>query len=166
MSIGSERSSRLRLGAIRSEVLKSRSSGLGPLETKLLEFLWVQPHAVTVREVQMALPELAYTTIMTTLDRLHRKTLLERYKDERAFTYRPRCTRDELLSELVSRHVTDLLGASQESTVVLSRFVHVVGGSDAALLDELDSLVQAERRRLGRKANESSASDDERAPKP
>jgi predicted transcriptional regulator len=136
-------------------ILRSRSSGLGPLETKLLEFLWAQAHAVTVREVQIALPELAYTTIMTTLDRLYRKGLLLRYKDERAFTYRPRCTRDELLSELVSRHVTDLLAASQQSTVVLSRLVRVVAGTDAALLDELDALLQAERLRLGLKSSES-----------
>jgi hypothetical protein len=53
-----------------------------------------------------------------------------------------------LLSELVSRHLTDLLGASQESTIVLSRLVRVVGGTDAALLDELDALLQAERQRL------------------
>jgi predicted transcriptional regulator len=116
-----------------------------------MEFLWLQPHAVTVRDVQMASPELAYTTIMTTLDRLHHKGLLERYKDNRAFAYRPRCTRDDLLSELVSRHVADLLQASHESTVILSRLVRAVAGADAALLDELDSLIQAERQRLGSK---------------
>jgi predicted transcriptional regulator len=148
MYIGSQRTSRLRRKASRPEVLRARSSGLGPLETKLLEFLWVQAHAVTVRDVQAALPELAYTTIMTTLDRLYRKGLLVRHKGDRAFAYQPRCSRDELLSELVSRHLTDLLGASQESTIVLSRLVRVVGGTDAALLDELDALLQAERQRL------------------
>jgi predicted transcriptional regulator len=134
--------------ASRLEVLHARSSGLGPLETKLLEVLWAQAHAVTVRDVQIALPELAYTTIMTTLDRLYRKGLLLRHKDERAYAYQARCTRDELLSELVSRHLSDLLGASRESTIVLSRLVRVVGGTDAALLDELDALLQAERLRL------------------
>lgn len=141
----------MRRNASRPEVLQARSSGLGPLETKLLEFLWGQAHAVTVRDVQIALPEFAYTTIMTTLDRLYRKGLLLRHKGERAYAYQARCTRDELLSELVSRHLSDLLGASQESTVVLSRLVRVVAGTDAALLDELDALLQAERMRLGLK---------------
>lgn len=134
-----------------SEKFRARSSGLGPLETKLLEILWAQEQALTVREVQLALPDLAYTTVMTTLDRLYRKGLLVRHKDGRAFAYEPRCTRDQLLSELVSGHVTDLLGASKESTVILSTLVRAVGGADAALLDELDVLLQAERQRLGLK---------------
>jgi predicted transcriptional regulator len=124
---------------------------LGPLETKLLELLWTRGHAATVRDVQIALPELAYTTVMTTLDRLYRKGLLIRHKDERAFVYRPRCTRDELLGELVSQHLTDLLRTSKESTIVLSRLVNVVGGTDAALLDDLEALLHAERVRLALK---------------
>ncbi len=39
---------------------------LGPLETRVLELLWGQSHAVTVREVGGAFPTLAYTTLMTT----------------------------------------------------------------------------------------------------
>jgi len=148
MHIGRKRTQRLRRNASPPEMLRARSSGLGPLETELLEFLWAQVHAVTVRDVQIALPELAYTTIMTTLDRLYRKGLLLRRKDDRAFAYQPRCTRDELLSELASRHLTDLLRASQQSTMLLSRLVSAVGGTDAALLDELDALVRAERLRL------------------
>jgi predicted transcriptional regulator len=129
-------------------LLRTRSSGLGPLETKLLEFLWTLGQAATVREVQLALPELAYTTVMTTLDRLYRKGLLIRHKDERAFVYQPHCTRDELLSELVSQDLTDLLRTSEKCTIVLSRLVHVVGGTDAGLLDDLEALLHAERVRL------------------
>jgi len=121
---------------------------LGPLETRLLELLWAQPRAATVRDIRRALPELAYTTIMTTLDRLYRKRLLLRHKDGRAFAYTPRCTRSELLSELISAHVADLLTAAEEGTVLLSTLVHAVGRTDVALLDELDALVQAERLRL------------------
>lgn len=127
---------------------RSRSSGLGPLETRLLELLWIQARAVTVRSMRLALPQFAYTTILTTLERLYRKGLLLRHRNGRAFAYEPRCTRDELLSELISGHVTDLLGASQQGTAILSTLVRVVGGTDAALLDELDALVQAERLRL------------------
>jgi predicted transcriptional regulator len=123
---------------------------LGPLETRILELLWAQPGAVTVRDVQLALPELAYTTLMTTLDRLYRKGVLLRQKDGRAFAYEPRCTRAELLGELVSSHVTELLGDSGGSTAILSTFVRAVSRADAALLDELEALVQAERQRIKR----------------
>ena len=120
---------------------------LGPLETRLLELLWARSGRATVRELQHACPGLAYTTVMTTLDRLYRKRLLLRQRDGRAFAYEPRCSRDELLSELVSGHVADLLGASERSAVVLSTLVRAVRDTDAALLDQLDALVQAERRR-------------------
>jgi predicted transcriptional regulator len=123
-------------------------SALGPLETKVLDLLWVEDRAVTVRHVLLAFPELAYTTLMTTLDRLYRKGLLIRRRRGRAFAYEPRCSRDQLLGELVSGHVTDMLAATGASTAILSTLVHAVGRRDAALLDELDALVQAERTRL------------------
>lgn len=121
---------------------------LGPLETRLLELLWAQGSPATVGNIRRALPELAYTTIMTTLDRLYRKGLLLRDKDGRAFAYSPRYTRAELVSELISGHVANLLRAADEGTVLLSTLVRAVGRTDAALLDELDALVRAERLRL------------------
>jgi predicted transcriptional regulator len=114
----------------------------------VLELLWDQDGAVTVRSVCLAFPELAYTTLMTTLDRLYRKGVLVRARRGRAFAYEPRCSRLELVGELVSGHVTDLLAASDASTVILSTLVRAVGRKDVALLDELDALVQAERTRL------------------
>ena len=130
-----------------NENLRRQASALGPLETKLLEILWAQKCALTVRRIHLLFPDRAYTTIMTTLDRLYRKGLLMRHKRGRAFVYEPQCGRDELLSELVSGHVIDLLGGFAKSTVVLSTFVRAVRQRDAALLDELDALVQAERSR-------------------
>jgi predicted transcriptional regulator len=121
---------------------------LGPLETQVLELLWGKGGALTVRHALPAFPELAYTTLMTTLDRLYRKGLLIRRQRGRAFAYEPRCSREQLLSELVSGQVTDLLAASGANTAILSTLVHCVGRQDAALLDELDALVQAERTRL------------------
>jgi predicted transcriptional regulator len=134
----------------RDAALPLRTGGtvLGPLETRLLELLWARRRPATVRHIRRAMPELAYTTIMTTLDRLYRKGLLLRDKDGRAFTYAARYTRAELLSELISGHVADLLGAAKEGTLLLSTLVRAVGRTDAALLDELDALVQAERLRL------------------
>ena len=131
----------------KTAALRTRA-GLGPLEARLLELLWERPGTATVRDLQCACPALAYTTILTTLDRLYRKGLLLRRRHGRAFAYEPRVSREGLLSELISGHMTDLLGASKESTVILSTLVRAVRDTDAALLNELDALVQAERVRL------------------
>ena len=131
-----------------AESLRAGGSLLGPLERRLLELLWAQARAATVSDIRRALPELAYTTIMTTLDRLYRKGLLQREKDGRAFAYAPRYTRHELLSELISEHIADLLGAAEGGNALLSTLVRTVGHTDAALLDDLDALVRAERVRL------------------
>lgn len=139
---------RLRRPKVAAQALRADGSVLGPLETRLLELLWAQRRPATVRHMRRALPELAYTTIMTTLDRLYRKGLLLRDKTGRAFAYAPRYSRAELLSELISGQVADVLGAAEEGTVLLSTLVRAVSRADAALLDELDTLVQAERIRM------------------
>ncbi|GAC1496306.1 MAG: hypothetical protein NVS1B6_01320 [Steroidobacteraceae bacterium] len=136
------------LGVATTEPFAAARSGVGPLESKVLALLWGQDRAVTVRHVHLGFPELAYTTLMTTLDRLYRKGILVRRRCGRAFAYAPRCSRDQLVSELISRQVTSLLATSGASTAILSTLVHEVGRTDAALLDELDALVQAERTRL------------------
>lgn len=120
----------------------------GPLELKVLEVLWERKRATTVRSVQPSFPQLAYTTLMTTLDRLYRKGVLRRFRLGRAFGYVPRCSRDELFGQMVSSHVADLLATCGDSTVLLSTLVEAVRDADTELLDELESLVRAERARL------------------
>jgi predicted transcriptional regulator len=121
---------------------------LGPLELRVLEVLWQRKRAATVRNVQPSFPELAYTTLMTTLDRLYRKGVLRRFRLGRAFGYEPRCSRNELFGEMVSGQLADLLAACGDSTALLSTLVEAVGHADAELLDELEALVRAERARL------------------
>ncbi len=125
-----------------------KRTGLGPLETQVLELLWEKEHVATVRHLMPAFPKLAYTTLMTTLDRLYRKGLLKRLQRGRAFAYEPRCSREQLLSELVSDQVKNLLSAPGANTLFLSTLVQCVGQRDMALLDELEALVQSERIRL------------------
>lgn len=104
---------------------------LGPLERRVLEALWASAGGARVRDLQPSFPEIAYTTLMTTLDRLHRKGVLERVSEGRAFAYRPRVTRAE---------------------AALSFFVDQVGDLDAESLDELERLVRARREALERKS--------------
>ncbi|MGH9346790.1 MAG: BlaI/MecI/CopY family transcriptional regulator [Vicinamibacterales bacterium] len=100
---------------------------LGPLERRVLEMLWSRAGDARVRDLQPSFPEIAYTTLMTTLDRLHRKGVLDRVPDGRAFAYRPRVTRAE---------------------AVLSFLVDEVGPLDADALDALERLVRERRRAL------------------
>ena len=121
---------------------------IGPLEQRLLEALWERGNA-TVRElVSSECRDLAYTTVMTTLDRLFKKNLLDRMAEGRAFRYSPRLTRQELHRALASETFRQLLDASPTASLPLSYLVEVLSERDAQLLDDLRRLVEAKRREL------------------
>jgi predicted transcriptional regulator len=128
-------------------------SPLGRLEGRVLDELWRRPEGACVRDVQTAFAgTLAYTTLMTTLDRLHRKGVLDRRKAGRAYVYTPRWSREELERVLASDLIGSLLaGDAHAAEPVLSCIVDAVSERDRLLLDELDRLVKEKRRRLGRK---------------
>lgn len=125
----------------------------GPLEIRVLEALWARGTAAAVRDLQPQFPGVAYTTLMTTLDRLFRKGTLSRFKDGRAFFYQPRVTADELMSELAGSALSTLLpGNTAAMRPILSMFVDTVEQHDRALLDELEALVRARQEALKGKA--------------
>jgi len=118
----------------------------GPLEIKVLEALWAREAPACVRDLQPQFEGVAYTTLMTTLDRLFRKGTLSRVKNGRAFFYLPKSSQPELLSELAgSTFATLLPGDAASVRPILSLFVDTVGDRDHALLDELEALVKARR---------------------
>jgi len=122
---------------------------IGPLEERLLVALWDRGHA-TVRElVGSECRDMAYTTVMTTLDRLFKKNLLDRKAEGRAFRYAPRLTREELHRELASQTFRQMLDASPSASLPLSYLVEVLSERDAQLLDDLGQLVERKRRELG-----------------
>jgi predicted transcriptional regulator len=119
---------------------------LGPLERAVLEQVWRAAGEVTVRDVTGALPRrLAYTTVMTTLDRLHRKGLLSRRKDGRAFRYAPRSTPEQFAAGILRRCLDRLMGRGPVRPLLAS-LVDAVGEHDAALLPELQRLVRQKER--------------------
>ena len=127
---------------------RASSSQLGPLEQRLLEELWERRNA-TVRElIENSCSDLAYTTVMTTLDRLFKKSLLAREAEGRAFRYTPRFTREELHRAVAGEAFRQLLDASPASSLPLSYLVEIVSKRDAQLLDDLQELVEAKRREL------------------
>jgi predicted transcriptional regulator len=127
---------------------RASSAELGPLEQRLLEALWTRGNA-TVRElVDNGCDNLAYTTVMTTLDRLFKKNLLTREAEGRAFRYAPRFTREELHRAAAGAAFQQFLDASPRATLPLSYLVEIVSQRDAQLLDDLGELVEAKRREL------------------
>jgi predicted transcriptional regulator len=121
----------------------------GPLEIRVLDALWSRGEPACVREIQPQFPGVAYTTLMTTLDRLFRKGTLTREKTGRAFYYRPKGSQQQLLSELAgSTFATMLPGDAASVRPIMSMFVDTVGDRDHALLDELEALVRARREEL------------------
>src|SRR3984893_9402922 len=127
---------------------RSSSWQLGPLEQCLLEALWSRGSS-TVRELlESGYGNLAYTTVMTTLDRLFKKNLLTRQAEGRAFRYWPRLTREALHREAVGHAVRELLDASPAPELPLSYFVEILTERDAQLLDDLEHAVESKRREL------------------
>jgi predicted transcriptional regulator len=125
---------------------------LGPLEWRVLEALWARSDAASVRDLQPAFSEIAYTTLMTTLDRLHRKNVLLRTKQGRAFFYQPKLSRSEFDSARAADALRVALSADgSQLTPLLSFFVQAVGDKDDDLLDELEGLVRARRAELDTK---------------
>ena len=124
----------------------------GPLERRVLDALWARALPASVRDLQTRFPGVAYTTLMTTLDRLFRKGVLHRHKEGRAFVYQPAASRVELQSRLAGSALATLL--PDESAAVrplLSLFVNAVEARDHALLDELEQLVRQRRHALDRR---------------
>jgi predicted transcriptional regulator len=123
---------------------------LGPLEIRVLESLWRRGESSSVRDLEEDFPGSAYTTLMTTLDRLFKKGLLERSRRERAFLYSARYRRVDLERELAKGEIARLLGFAPDRRAarpILSTFVDAVGEKDALLLEELEKLVRARRKK-------------------
>lgn len=119
---------------------------LGALEQAVMELVWARSPA-TAREVCERLhgrKSRAYTTIMTTMDRLHRKGLLLREKDGLAWRYAPAVSRPAFDKGLADALAADILRAHGETA--LSAFVDAAAGADASMLERLRKLVEARRR--------------------
>lgn len=126
-------------------------ASLGDLERKTLDQVW-NGGEVSVRDVVASLGDVfAYTTIMTTLDRLYKKGYLERRKVERAFVYKAAHTRDELQRGIAGDVITGLIdGATRNVEPVLACIVDAVSEKDRELLDDLERLIREKKEALAR----------------
>ncbi len=132
-----------------NNVAVSLSSFFGPLEIQALEALWSVRRESSVRDLRDFFPGVAYTTLMTTLDRLYKKGVLSRRKAGRAFLYAPLSTREDLEQSLAFEALDAILGSFGTRSGIrplLSTFVDAVSRRDEIFLDELEALVRARRR--------------------
>ncbi|EON25785.1 MULTISPECIES: BlaI/MecI/CopY family transcriptional regulator [Nocardioides] len=109
----------------------------GDLERAVLDVLWeADPESwLTVREVHAALTparDVAYTTVMTVMERLARKQHIVQRKDGRAYLYRPRASRSEMVAELLNDTLDDFSTHDRQSALVA--FVEDASPDDVAAL--------------------------------
>jgi len=141
-------------------IFGSGSRQLGPFERQVLQALWARGSS-TVREL-LADGQIrqAYTTVMTTMDRLYKKGLLDRVAEGRAFRYTPRHTAEELQRVAALEGIRQLLGSGDTSSLPLSYLVEALSAHDAQLLDELQRLVERKRRELESREDEDQENQD------
>jgi predicted transcriptional regulator len=107
--------------------------GFGDLETVIMHMVWDHDRPVTVRELLDELRQeraIAYTTVMSTMDNLHRKGWLARAKDGRAYRYTATASREEYSARLMR----EALAGGGDPEVVLGHFVAQMGGQESAAL--------------------------------
>ena len=106
---------------------------LGELETQIMEILWGAGKQWSVRSVHEELLNkrpLAYTTVMTVLDNLHRKGYVERVMRGRAYQYRPAFTRSRASAEAMR----EILQGAGDREAALLHFVTSVSDAESELL--------------------------------
>ena len=120
---------------------------LGFLELSVMEVIWSAGNC-TVRDVMQELKrELAYTTVMTTLDRLFKKGLLNRTPVDRAFVYAARLSRHEWERQRAGALVGGFLqGPKPSRELLISCLIDACGEYDSLLLQELEARIRKRRK--------------------
>jgi len=122
---------------------------LGALEAQVMDEVWSRGGELRVRDVHAALQRrLAYTTVMTTMDRLYKKGLLERRKEGRAFLYSARINRRQLVMNAGVGLIRGLL--EREGEPALSFLVDAVTDRDRGTLDRLERLIREKKRQAAK----------------
>jgi predicted transcriptional regulator len=116
--------------------------GFGDLEGPIMDRVWAREAPVTVRELFDELSAertIAYTTVMSTMDNLHRKGWLDRVKEGKAYRYTATASRAEYSARLMREALSD----GGDAEMVLSHFVAQIGSGES---DALQSVLRKLRR--------------------
>jgi len=127
----------------------AKLTGLGALERAVMDHLWAAAGPQTVRQVHDALStqrDLAYTTVMTVLQRLARKGLVIQIRDDRAHQYAAMHGRDDLVAGLMV-DALDQAADSSDRHAALMNFVERVGADEADALRRALADLEAKHHR-------------------
>lgn len=135
----------------------SLTRSLGQREREILSILCGHEPASVQQVSQRLSANLAYTTVMTTLDRLFKKGFLRREKQDRAYIYSARLTsreiEDQRAAGMIRRFFTD---SAEHPDILISCLVEAVHDYDTRLLDELEARIRAARAQYAAAASEES----------
>ena len=123
---------------------KNRAQALTPLELEIMNVLW-ETGPANVQSVQSLVKggELAYTTVQTMLNVLHRKGKVKRQLQDRAFLYRPVLSRQKAVAQAVGDMLDRFFGGSADSLVLnLVETRHLT----RARLAQIQKLLDLERK--------------------
>ena len=118
--------------------------GFGDLEAVIMDRVWEHAEPVTVRELHSELSAgrvIAYTTVMSTMDNLHRKGWLNRVKEGKAYRYSPSASRAEYSARLMREALAD----GGDTEMVLSHFLAQIDGEESEALRSALSRLRGER---------------------
>jgi predicted transcriptional regulator len=113
-----------------------RVRGFGDLEAEVMHRVWDHDGPVTVREIFEEMRKqrtIAYTTVMSTMDNLHRKRWLNRDKDGKAYRYTAVASREEYSARLMR----EAMAEATDTEAVLSHFVAQMDGEQSQVLGEV-----------------------------
>ena len=126
-------------------------AALGSLERQVMDVMWAGGTFV-VREVLARLDRpVAYTTVMTTLDRLYKKGFVARARTGRAFSYTAAQTREQVEAAVAAGVLSGLLSHGTGTAMpILSNLVDAVSREEGGLdmLSTLEEMVRERRRRI------------------
>jgi predicted transcriptional regulator len=120
--------------------------GFGDLEATVMDRVWDREDGVTVREVFDELAgsrQIAYTTVLSTMDNLHRKGWVRRDREGKAYRYWPTMTREERSANLMRA----AFSAGGDTEAVLAFFVEQMTAEESAQLEAALRLGDGTRRR-------------------
>lgn len=107
--------------------------GFGDLEALVMDRVWGRAEGVTVRGVFEELAgarQIAYTTVLSTLDNLHRKGWVRREREGKAYRYWATMTREERSANLMR----EAFATGGEPEAVLAFFVEQMSEEESAQL--------------------------------
>ncbi|OZB97633.1 BlaI/MecI/CopY family transcriptional regulator [Paenibacillus sp. XY044] len=115
----------------------------GPLEAKVMEVIWSRLEAVTIKEVNAKISEdkrMSFNTIMTVMNRLVDKGVLQKKLQGKSYVYSPVLTKEQFLEEQSKELSYDLV--KEFGSRAVAHMIDAMEQVDPDLLDQLEKQIK------------------------